>query len=73
MTHLVRLSLAAALVCGAGATAAAQPAAAPGSQPSLAAASQAANSPQGRQRVGLALGGGAARGIAHVGLLRWFE
>ncbi len=26
-----------------------------------------------RQKVGLALGGGAARGIAHIGLLRWFE
>ena len=26
-----------------------------------------------RRKVGLALGGGAARGIAHIGLLRWFE
>jgi NTE family protein len=26
-----------------------------------------------RTTVGLALGGGAARGIAHIGLLRWFE
>src|SRR6187401_1576428 len=26
-----------------------------------------------RPRVGLALGGGAARGLAHVGVLRWFE
>lgn len=26
-----------------------------------------------RPRIGLALGGGAARGIAHIGLLRWFE
>jgi NTE family protein len=26
-----------------------------------------------RPKVGLALGGGAARGIAHIGLLRWFE
>ena len=26
-----------------------------------------------RPRVGLALGGGAARGIAHVGVLEWFE
>jgi NTE family protein len=25
-----------------------------------------------RPKVGLALGGGAARGIAHIGLLRWF-
>src|SRR3954453_22279627 len=28
---------------------------------------------EGRPTVGLALGGGAARGIAHIGLLRWFE
>jgi NTE family protein len=28
---------------------------------------------QPRRRVGLALGGGAARGIAHVGVLRWLE
>jgi NTE family protein len=27
----------------------------------------------GRPKIGLALGGGAARGIAHIGLLRWFE
>ena len=26
-----------------------------------------------RPKIGLALGGGAARGIAHIGLLRWFE
>ena len=26
-----------------------------------------------RPTIGLALGGGAARGIAHIGLLRWFE
>jgi NTE family protein len=26
-----------------------------------------------RPRVGLALGGGSARGIAHIGVLRWFE
>src|SRR5262245_56045363 len=26
-----------------------------------------------RPRIGLALGGGSARGIAHVGVLRWFE
>ncbi len=32
-------------------------------------------SPQGQRRpkIGLALGGGSARGIAHVGVLRWFE
>jgi NTE family protein len=29
--------------------------------------------PQGRKKVGLALGGGAARGIAHIGLLEWME
>ncbi len=27
----------------------------------------------GRQRIGLALGGGSARGIAHIGVLEWFE
>jgi NTE family protein len=27
----------------------------------------------GRPRIGLALGGGSARGIAHVGVLEWFE
>ena len=27
----------------------------------------------GRSTVGLALGGGSARGIAHVGIIRWFE
>jgi NTE family protein len=26
-----------------------------------------------RPKIGLALGGGAARGIAHIGVLRWFE
>jgi NTE family protein len=29
--------------------------------------------PPRRPRIGLALGGGSARGIAHVGVLRWFE
>ncbi len=29
--------------------------------------------PQDRPKIGVALGGGAARGIAHVGVLRWFE
>src|SRR4029453_12416722 len=28
---------------------------------------------QGRPRVGVAFGGGSARGLAHVGVLRWFE
>ena len=26
-----------------------------------------------RPRIGLALGGGSARGIAHIGVLEWFE
>ena len=26
-----------------------------------------------KPRIGLALGGGAARGLAHIGVLRWFE
>jgi NTE family protein len=42
-----------------------------------AAASASAQSAQvksaARPKIGLALGGGAARGIAHIGLLRWFE
>ena len=41
--------------------------------PPTAAAGPTATGVQGRPRVGLALGGGAARGIAHIGLLRWFE
>ena len=50
--------------------AAAQTASAPGSP-----APASATTPQvtARPKVGLALGGGAARGIAHIGLLRWFE
>ncbi|MBY0495840.1 MAG: patatin-like phospholipase family protein [Cyanobacteria bacterium] len=32
-----------------------------------------AASAQSRDRVGIALGGGSARGIAHVGVLRWLE
>ena len=31
------------------------------------------HAPAPRPAIGLALGGGAARGIAHIGLLRWFE
>ncbi len=27
----------------------------------------------GRPRIGVAFGGGSARGIAHVGVIRWFE
>ncbi|MCX6551282.1 MAG: patatin-like phospholipase family protein [Acidobacteria bacterium] len=33
----------------------------------------AAQSPAPRIRVGLALGGGSARGFAHIGVLQWFE
>ena len=29
--------------------------------------------PEGRPRIGLALGGGSARGLAHVGVLEWLE
>lgn len=40
---------------------------------SVAAASeQAGAAAPSRPRIGLALGGGAARGIAHIGVLRWF-
>ena len=35
--------------------------------------SASAQPPEARPKIGLALGGGAARGIAHIGLLRWFE
>jgi len=48
-----------------------------GSSQAAASASGAADTPStqpaARPRIGLALGGGAARGIAHIGLLRWFE
>lgn len=37
------------------------------------AATVAAQTSSGRPRVGLALGGGSARGLAHVGVLRWLE
>ena len=39
----------------------------------LSAATVEAQAPTPRPRVGLALGGGAARGIAHVGVLEWLE
>ena len=32
-----------------------------------------AQQPQPRPRVGVAFGGGSARGIAHVGIIKWFE
>jgi NTE family protein len=37
------------------------------------AAAQPATSSAPRPRIGVALGGGSARGIAHVGVLRWFD
>jgi NTE family protein len=40
--------------------------------PPLAARSAAQSAPI-RPRLGLALGGGSARGIAHIGVLQWFE
>jgi NTE family protein len=36
-------------------------------------AAQPVRARQARPRLGLALGGGAAKGLAHVGVLRWFE
>jgi NTE family protein len=33
----------------------------------------AAPAPQARSHIGVAFGGGSARGIAHVGIIRWFE
>ena len=67
-------SLALALACAPVATASAQSANTPTpSSSSTVAASPAPEGVQGRPRLGLALGGGAARGIAHIGLLRWFE
>ncbi len=52
--------------------AAAQPARPP-SETLPPAASDSAPQERARPKIGLALGGGAARGIAHIGLLRWFE
>ena len=60
-----------ALVCASSAAAAQPP-----PEPKPGATSRAAPvvpGPRTRATVGLALGGGAARGIAHIGLLRWFE
>jgi NTE family protein len=56
---IARLCLVAVLSLALTAAAAAQPEAGPSAQP--------------RPRIGLALGGGSARGIAHVGVLEWFE
>lgn len=41
-------------------------------QPAPEASGQASSQPR-RPRIGLALGGGSARGMAHIGVLRWFE
>ena len=38
-----------------------------------ASAAPRAQQPPERPRIGLALGGGSARGLAHIGLLQWFE
>lgn len=40
---------------------------------SFTAAPAAAQDAPARPRLGLALGGGSARGLAHIGVLRWFE
>ena len=39
----------------------------------LHAVAASAQTPPSRPRVGVALGGGSARGLAHVGVLRWLE
>src|SRR6188474_2690076 len=39
----------------------------------LAAPAAAQDRPAARPTVGVAFGGGSARGIAHVGVIRWFE
>jgi len=44
-----------------------------GGAPGLAASPATAQDPPARSRLGLALGGGSARGLAHIGVLRWFE
>lgn len=60
----------AALVIAAPALAQSAPPAAPAPTAATSAATRAA---AGRPTVGLALGGGAARGIAHIGVLEWLE
>ena len=60
-------------VTGVTASASAQPEEPGASAPPAVAATVTQAPPAARPTVGLALGGGAARGIAHVGLLRWFE
>ncbi len=39
----------------------------------IAGAQPTQGSPPARPKVGLALGGGSAKGLAHIGVLRWFE
>ena len=69
--NIVCLAFALTIASGSGAIVSAQSAVPPPSP--AASAGPAPGGVQGRPRVGLALGGGAARGIAHIGLLRWFE
>src|SRR5579864_1982172 len=47
--------------------------AAQNSAPPTAPAAKAQESPKGRLRVGVALEGGGALGLAHIGVLEWFE
>ena len=47
--------------------------ASPRVQPTVQRAPRAASPTAGRQIVGVAFGGGGARGIAHVGVIRWLE
>ncbi len=58
MTWSRRLAVAAVIALAAAASALAQPSAQP---------------PPARVRLGIALGGGSARGMAHIGVLQWFE
>src|ERR1700754_357189 len=39
----------------------------------LAAGQSPAPQPSPRRKIGVAFGGGSARGFAHVGIIRWFE
>src|SRR5918995_3661472 len=71
--NVVWLALAVAIACGPVATASAQSPAPSAAAPTPAIAAGPAVAVQQRPKLGVALGGGAARGIAHIGLLRWFE
>lgn len=68
---LLRLILGAAL-CSAGCAAPFQRPARP-VVPASGSADRAAIRAQGRPAIGVAFGGGSARGIAHVGVIRWLE